>query len=158
MSFTHTLSIGLIPDDCDAPRIECGDPESFDGLEYTLIFSEDSGELSCLENGKSLEESYVIPEVVDADVWKTACDELLADLDGIDRFFAGRMTSEVLDTVWKFFLDEPLDDADHLQQIESECGEFKNQDGAFNGTTYCRYQLEEDDEYSRDEVIIITSN
>ena len=158
MSFTHTLSIGFIPTDCDTARIECGDPESFDGLEYTLIFSEDSGELSCLENSKSLEDSFVIPEVVDADAWETVCTELLGDLDGIDKFFAGRATSEVLDTVWKHFLDEPLDDIDYLKPIDSEYGEFNNPDGAFNGTTYCRYQLEEDDEFSRDEVIMITSN
>ncbi|MBG79764.1 MAG: hypothetical protein CMJ39_03515 [Phycisphaerae bacterium] len=157
MSFTHTLSIGFIPTDCDAPRIECGDPESFDGLEYTLIFCEESGILSCLENGKALEESYVIPEVVDAEAWQLACEEMLSDLDGIDKFFPGRSNAEVLDTVWKFFLDEPLDDVDYLKQIESECGEFNNPDGAFNGTTYCRYQLEEDDEYARDEVIIISN-
>ena len=33
---------------------------------------------------------------------------VLGDLDGIDKFFPGRSNAEVLDTVWKFFLDEPL--------------------------------------------------
>ena len=156
MSFTHTLTIGLIPSDCTAARIECGDPESHDGLEYTLIFSEETGELSCLENEKTLEESYVIPEVVDADAWETACDELLAELEGFDGFLHGHSKPEVLDNIWKYFLDEPLDELEYLKKVDSQCGEFSNADGRWNGKTYCRYQLEEDDEYHRDEVILIS--
>ena len=151
----HILSLGMIPSDCSSDRIACGDPDSHGGFEYTLIFSDESKEISCLETDGMIEVDTEIPEELDAATWDRVMTSLLDSMPTSGDSSVGAPTAEIMHSTWMHFLGELEEDLPALRPIDSECGEFSNSDGLHNGTWYCRYQLEDEDDYLAEEVAII---
>tara|TARA_Y100000588_G_scaffold82168_1_gene86615 strand:- start:155 stop:631 length:477 start_codon:yes stop_codon:yes gene_type:complete len=156
MSMKHILTIGLVPKDCQEERIECGDPGSFGGLEFTLFICSESGDISCLESEAALEAVIDDPRSIDLETWSEVCSRILEPLQGFVGLFPGHAPNQVLETAWTHFIHGTGDQANYIEPLDSEFGEFGNPRGAFNGATYLRYQVEEDDEYTRDEIVIVT--
>ena len=147
----HILSIGLIPDGCTDCYITAGDPDSFGGKEVTLIFDEDSAEVVCIENDEKIDSGNLFDPK--DPMFSRINQQALVPLLGIDH----GISSEHIADAWIYFMEdcEVIPPYIELVSDEGDGGEFKNADGMYNGKTYIRYQLEEDDEYSNEKIIVL---
>lgn len=67
------------------------------------------------------------------------------------------ISSEQIANAWIYFMEdcEVIPPYIKLVSDKDDGGEFKNVDGIHNGRTYIGYQLEEDDEYSNEKIIVL---
>ena len=147
----HILSIGLIPDICPDCYITAGDPDSFGGKEVTLIFDEDSAEIVCIENDEKIDSGnfFTPDDPMYGRIAKQALEPLLGCAHGI--------SSQNIADAWIYFMEDSEEIPPNIELVSEEDGggEFMNSDGMYSGKPYIRYQLEEDDEYSKEQIIVL---
>jgi hypothetical protein len=146
------ITIGYIPRGCKSERIFCGDPEYSGTQEHTVEI--EGASISCGDNEKSLtadDNDWFNPN---AYFWEkftvSFCDEISGGIS--------RIAPKVMGQCWSYFQDEgDLPDGTIVVSEDGDGGEFCNHKYG-NGTYwYVRFQIEEDEEYYNEKVVLIKS-
>jgi len=147
----HILSIGLIPASCPDCYITAGDPDSFGGKEVTLIFDEDTAEIACIENDENIDSGNFFNP--DDPMYRRIDKQALEPLLGFGHGISGQNIADA----WIYFMEDSEKIPPYIELVSEEDGggEFKNADGMYSGKPYIRYQFEEDDEYSKEKIIVL---
>ena len=149
----HLLSIGIIPADCSEHYIMVGDPDSFGGNELTLSIDEDDdSHVTCLENKISVETGNFFDSK--DPMYKKIIEEITEPL----LSHGSLLTPQKLADAWAFFMEELEEMPAYIEVVSDEegGGEFLNSSGKYNGNVYLRYQVEDDGEYFKEKIIVLT--
>jgi hypothetical protein len=133
------ISFGYIPENCSSELISCGDPDSY---------------------GSKSEIVYYMPELGDNNLYDLYTDKVVAEVDNlfstpstVADFIAGEIKGafnfdiapEEICLSWAFFQEElfaeEIQDS-KLELVESEFGEFSNENNAHNGKLFFRFIYE----------------
>jgi hypothetical protein len=142
------LDIGYIPKDCDSEIISCGDPDGSGTKEVSLewVGNEISSSTST-ERVNTASQNIWDPN---SQVWTEVVEKFLSDLSSDKKIDPKKICGS-----WAIFQDEePQVSGLKVVSEDDDGGEFANDEGEFNGHFYIRYQLQEDDEFYGEKVVV----
>lgn len=149
MSSTQNMTFGFIPKDWDTEleRISVGDPAGSQTTEVNFKFS---GAHFEFPNANILvTDGLWDPE---SDFWKDIAKVLLTFFPGVNT----KLSPSALGRAYQIFSEE---DNDYTGLIlvagPEDGGEFRNDDGKFNGKFYFKYDYEDEDEYFEERILIL---
>ncbi|MBU3664912.1 MAG: hypothetical protein FGM15_03415 [Chthoniobacterales bacterium] len=149
MAEKFLIDVGFVPEESSSDLIMCGDPEGSGTKEVNLEWI---GDEIC-SPGNSAKVKVAVGDNIwkaDAKIWKDLADTFLSDLSANKKIDPRKLAS-----CWAVFQDEdPPDKSVRLVSEENGGGEFRNDDGEYNGHFYVRYQVEEDDSYFGEKIVV----
>lgn len=148
---TIAITVGYIASNWSAERISCGDPEASDTIECDLV-------LLLVNNGTrptSLQADYVVSQRMASSIsfWSDLSTRISPHFQNARHYPNGMHLHQAWRTLHhKVFLPGILVVSD-----ESDCGEFLNTEGVYNGLYYMRHQIFDSttNEYSAERVVIM---
>lgn len=149
MSSLQNMTFGFIPKDWDTEleRISVGDPAGSQTTEVNFKFSDTHFEFP--DTKVLVTDGLWDPE---SDFWKEITKVLLTLFPGVNA----KLNPSTLGRAYQIFTEED-DDYTGLILVAGpeDGGEFRNDDGQYNGKFYFKYDYEDDGEYFEERILIL---